>query len=68
MRIKLLLVAILFSLASASTFAFQPIKHWQTSHGGQVYFVPSPGLPMVDMRLVFDAGSARDGSIMVLHR
>ena len=61
MRIKLLLVAILFSLASASTFAFQPIKHWQTSHGGQVYFVPSPGLPMVDMRLVFDAGSARDG-------
>ncbi|GFO71345.1 zinc protease [Bathymodiolus japonicus methanotrophic gill symbiont] len=60
MRIKLLLISILFSLPSASAFA-QAIKHWQTSQGGQVYFVPSPGLPMVDIRLVFAAGSARDG-------
>ncbi|OQK17934.1 zinc protease [Methyloprofundus sedimenti] len=62
MRIKLLLVTLLFSLASVPACAFQTIKHWQTSQGGQVYFVASPGLPMVDMRLVFDAGSARDGT------
>lgn len=52
---------VLFSLTSMQAYAFAPIQHWQTSQGGQVYFVASPGLPMVDIRLVFDAGSARDG-------
>ena len=61
MRIKNIFLLILFSLASTQTYAFAPVKHWQTSQGGQVYFVASPGLPMVDIRLVFDAGSARDG-------
>ncbi|WP_428354822.1 M16 family metallopeptidase [Methyloprofundus sp.] len=61
MRINQLLTLAVFSLASTSLFAFTPIQHWQTSQGGQVYFVKSPGLPMVDIRMVFDAGSARDG-------
>ena len=61
MRIKLLLIFVIYSLTNASAFALAPIQHWQTSQGGKVYFVSSPGLPMVDIHLVFDAGSARDG-------
>lgn len=37
------------------------IEHWQTSRGIDVYFVQADELPMVDVQLVFDAGSARDG-------
>ncbi|PTN33497.1 pitrilysin family protein [Desulfonatronum sp. SC1] len=34
---------------------------WTTSNGLRVLFAPAPTLPMLDIRLVFDAGSARDG-------
>ena len=61
MHIKHIFFLLLLSLASTQAYAFAPIKHWQTSQGGQVYFVASPGLPMVDIRLVLGAGSARDG-------
>lgn len=37
------------------------IKNWQTSNGINVLFVQANEVPMVDIRLVFDAGSARDG-------
>ena len=37
------------------------IQTWQTANGAKVLFVPAPELPMVDVRMVFDAGSARDG-------
>lgn len=37
------------------------IQHWETSNGARVYFVPAAELPMVDVRIVFDGGSARDG-------
>lgn len=40
--------------------AMEPIQHWVTDKGARVYFVPAPELPMVDVRVVFDAGSARD--------
>lgn len=36
------------------------IQQWTTPQGMDVYFVESPKLPMVDVRLVFSAGSARD--------
>jgi zinc protease len=61
MRINLLLSFVLCSFTSTTAFGAAAIQHWQTSQGGQVYFVSSPGLPMVDIRLVFAAGSARDG-------
>lgn len=38
------------------------IQHWETSNGARVYFVPAAELPIVDVRMVFDAGSARDGA------
>jgi zinc protease len=36
------------------------IESWTTTDGARVYFVAAPELPMVDVRLVFDAASARD--------
>jgi len=36
------------------------IEHWETEAGVPVYFVRSTALPIVDLELVFDAGSARE--------
>jgi zinc protease len=48
-------------LAAGGLQAGPEIQTWQTDSGGRVLFVPSPELPMVDVNVVFDAGSARDG-------
>lgn len=37
------------------------IQHWETSNGAAVYFVNAPEIPMVNIQVVFDAGTARDG-------
>lgn len=37
------------------------IRHWTTANGARVYYLPAADLPIVDLRVVFDAGSARDG-------
>jgi len=42
-------------------WAVPEIQHWQTSSGTEVYFIEAPELPMVDIGVVFDAGSTRDG-------
>ncbi len=59
-----------FSIAALSVLVLQwlalpalamaPIQHWQTANGARVYFVPAPELPMIDVTVVFDAGSSRD--------
>lgn len=36
------------------------IQTWTTDNGAQVLFVEAPELPMVDVRVVFNAGSARN--------
>jgi zinc protease len=38
------------------------IQHWQTPNGTPVYFVHTPELPMVEINVVFAAGSSRDGN------
>jgi zinc protease len=48
-------------LLSGIATANPDILHWQTGNGAQVYFVAAPELPMVDVRVTFNAGSARDG-------
>ena len=48
-------------LFSTTLFASPDIQHWTTKNGARVYYVHAPELPMVDMRIVFDAGAARDG-------
>lgn len=58
MRFKL--IGLLFLLITQSSWAAVKIEYWQTSQGGRVYFVNTPALPMVDVRVTFDAGSARD--------
>ena len=45
---------------NAAVQAMPAIQHWQTDNGARVYYVPAPELPMVDVRMVFSAGSARD--------
>jgi zinc protease len=71
MRIRLLKsvgldtnIAYLFVFAllvtSQSAISAAKIEHWQSTQGSPVYYVHTEGLPMVDIQLVFDAGSARD--------
>jgi zinc protease len=56
-----LCLALLAMIASTSAVANPKIQHWTTTNGARVYFVASPELPIIDIRIVFDAGSARDG-------
>lgn len=51
----------IFLLGCQPLWAAAKIDHWSTKQGSQVYFVKTEGLPMVDIRVTFDAGSARDG-------
>lgn len=50
-------------LAALQLQAAPAIESWQSSNGAKVFFVEAPELPMVDVRVVFDAGSARDGDL-----
>lgn len=43
-----------------SAWAVLPIAHWTQPSGAQVFLVESPAIPMVDVRLEFDAGARRD--------
>ncbi len=54
--------ALFFLLAAITTSAqaVPEIQHWSTSNGARVFYVPAPELPMVDVRVLFDAGSVRD--------
>jgi zinc protease len=44
------------------------IEPWETPEGLRVLFAPATGLPMLDVRLTFDAGAARDGQRFGLAR
>ena len=37
-----------------------PIQHWVQPSGARIYFAPSPSIPMVDVRVDFDAGGRRE--------
>jgi len=37
------------------------IQHWNTEQGVPVYFVRTPHIPMFDLQLIVNAGSAHDG-------
>jgi zinc protease len=55
------LIGFILLTFSQLCFAAAKIEHWQTSQGSRVYFVQADALPMADIQVVFDAGSARDG-------
>jgi len=56
------------ALLSARASANPHIEHWQTDNGARVYFVAAPEIPMLDVRVVFAGGSARDGDMPGLAR
>jgi len=58
--VKTISLSALLAAVVTSVSASPEIQHWETSKGAKVYFVPSNDIPMVDLRIVFDAGSARD--------
>ncbi len=57
LRWVLCVVGLHGALASAAP----KIQHWVTEEGLRVYFSPAHELPLLDVNLAFDAGSARDG-------
>jgi len=59
---KTLLIVVL-AFVSTTALATPKIQHWTTANGARVYYIAAPELPMVDVRVVFDAGSARDGKL-----
>ncbi len=50
-------------LFSTNALAKLDIQTWHTSSGSKVMYVYAPELPMVDIEVQFDAGSARDGKL-----
>lgn len=58
-------VKTLCTLAAALAWVGQaqagiPIQHWTQPSGAAIYLVESPAVPMVDVRIEFDAGGRRD--------
>lgn len=58
-RFTLLSLLLMNTIAKASTLM---IVHWNTPQGTPVFFVRSTGLPMLDVRVIFAAGSSYDGN------
>lgn len=54
-------IGLILLLLAQISWAAPKIEAWQTAQGSRVYYVQTKTLPMVDLRVAFDAGSARDG-------
>lgn len=67
MRARLLATALLL-IAPGLLLAGPQIQHWQLDNGARVYFVAADALPIVDVRITFDAAAARDGELAGLAR
>ncbi|MDZ7748015.1 MAG: pitrilysin family protein [Halofilum sp. (in: g-proteobacteria)] len=59
--IRQALLAAAALLAAGTAQAAPEIQQWTTDNGARVLFVRAPEIPMVDARVTFDAGAARDG-------
>lgn len=57
---KNVLAFLFLVMVSSASVATPEIQTWQTANGVKVLFVPANEIPMLDVRVVFDAGSARD--------
>ncbi|GMQ88123.1 MAG: pitrilysin family protein [Gammaproteobacteria bacterium] len=56
-----MILVVLAIVQAAAAYALPDIQSWKTDKGAKVMFVEAHELPMVDVRIVFDAGAARDG-------
>ena len=54
-------LGLLSVIAIAPSAQAVDIEAWETASGMRVLYAPAPALPIVDIRLTFDAGAARDG-------
>lgn len=52
-----------FFIMSFSALANVKIESWYTDNGAKVMYVEAKQLPMLDIEMTFDAGSARDGKV-----
>jgi len=62
-RLKQIIAVLCFMAVSVAVNATPQIQTWQTENGAKVLFVPATEIPMLDVRIVFDAGSARDDGL-----
>lgn len=58
--VRLLLSFFLFNLFIHNALATPDIQYWRLENGARIYFVESHELPMVQINVAIDAGSARD--------
>jgi len=58
---KRLFMTLFLAVLALPAWAKLDIQSWQTPNGSKVMYVYAPQLPMVDIEINFDAGSARDG-------
>ena len=54
------ILALFLLFVSTQAQATPEIHHWTTDNGARVYFIETHALPMVDIRMVFDAAAARE--------
>ena len=67
-RLRQALLGLLAGLLSGAVGAIPAIDTWTTANGARVLLVSTPDLPIVDLRVAFDAGSARDDATPGLAR
>ncbi len=60
-RISSILLFLSSYIMSTYVLAVPAIQTWQSENGANVYFVEAKELPIVDIQIIFDAGSARNG-------
>lgn len=61
-RILKIILSFVLIIVGGVVFAAQvKIQNWQTKAGAQVFFVRTTTVPMLDVRVIFAAGSAYDG-------
>ncbi len=53
---------------AAAADAAPRIEHWRTDAGVAAYFIAAPQIPMLDVQVLLDAGSGRDGALPGLAR
>ena len=58
----LAVVPVLLLFGAQVAWPTPTVAHWQTEAGSRVFFVESRELPMVDIRLLFDAGTVREAA------
>ncbi len=60
---RFVILFLLFISWHSGFAAQQAIQHWQTANGVPVNFIEAHDLPIVDLRISFRAGSARDDDL-----